>query len=226
MLSMTKRLAVSGLALGIIAATTGAASAQTNSLFGNSGTSGRTTGTTGGGGTTGRSGTGAGQGGLTGNALNSGIGSTQFGDLSNSTGQSGFVGVGDNAGRFVGNRNAAQQTNQLSRNFQGARAGNTNVQPGANNNTQLKIRPIHRVAFNYSPRTIGRLQSSLNTQFTKLAQRNPRFQGLTLALNGSNEVVLRGTVNSEATRKLAAAMAKLEPGVRTVKNEIVVKPSN
>lgn len=109
-------------------------------------------------------------------------------------------------------------------NVQGVRGGNRNVQPGANGQTQLKIRPIHRVAFTYSPRTIVKLNTSLKTQFVQLASRNPRFQGLTLALNSNREVVLRGTVKDAATRKLAAAMARLEPGVRTVKNEIVVMP--
>ena len=158
--------------------------------------------------------------------MNSGIGSTQLGDLSNTVGASGFVGRSDNSGRFVGNVNAAQQTTRNSRNFQALQGGNRNVQPGATGQTRLKIRPVHRVAFTYSPRGTARIGASLNLQFTKLAQRHPRFQGLTLALNGSNEVVIRGTVKTESTRKLAAAMARLEPGIRKVKNEIVVKSGN
>lgn len=222
MKTLIHRIAVSGLAIGLIGILATSASAQANSLFGNSSP------TNTGGGTANRGSAVGGAGGgtqLQGNALTGGIGTTELGDLANTVGQGAFVGRSDNTGRFVGNANASQQTNNSQQRFRGVQnTGGRNVQPGANSGgqTRLTVRPVHRVAFSFQSRTPAKLQSALTRQFVKLASRNPRFQGLTLALNGSSEVVIRGTVKTESARRLAAAMAKLEPGVRSVKNEIVV----
>ncbi|GAB4146748.1 MAG: hypothetical protein Tsb009_19600 [Planctomycetaceae bacterium] len=226
-------LTVIFLGVGLLSISAEDATAQTNSLFGNNGPIGQTGGTTGRG-TGGVGGTGS----LTGNPLNSGgPGATQLGDLSNTINQGGFVGRSDNAGRFVGNANAGQQTNRSNRTFRGVQGRTTPRTTGGGNFNRAGFggtagtgstgvfRPVHRVAFRHPVRSSAKINASLNQLVKRLAERSSRFKGLTIASHSNGEVVLRGTVESEATRKLAAAMMKLEPGVRSVKNELTVQAS-
>ena len=209
-------LQITATSVGLFVACSSSLFAQANSL----GTAGGNTGR----GTTGTGGTG-GTSSLTGNPLNTGgPGATQLGDISNTINQGGFVGRSDNTGRFVGNTRASQQSTQTSRTFRGMQGGGNRNQGGSASRSTSVFRPVHRVAFTFSPRTNAKIRTSLQSRMTRLSTRSPKFNGLTLAMNPKGEVVLRGTVQSESTRNLAAAMVKLEPGVRSVKNEINVLP--
>ncbi len=208
----------------------GTASAQSNSLFGSSGPL-ATTGTglsNGGGGRTGTTGLGSGgvgQGTTGGNALGTQAGQAQIGQLSNTIG-SGFVGRGDNAGRLIGQQNASQQGGNTNRTFQGVNnntARNANQNFNAQGNTQNTIRPVVRVAFRHRLRTTAVLNTTVRTRFRRLAVRQPRFRGVTVAMVEGRNIVLRGTVDSDASKVLAENIARMEPGIRSVRNELVVK---
>lgn len=170
-----------------------------------------------------------------------GLGTSGTTGMSGTTGQAGaqtqgvtgqrrttFVGQG-NTGRFVGSAQASpqqgagrfQQNRGAGGNFgQDGGLQNANGQSNSGTAAQRIIRPQQRVAFTYKQPTAERTATALNTRFKKLSDRVD-VQGVTVETAGST-VTLRGTVASEDTRRLAAMMAGLEPGVRTVNNQITV----
>ncbi|MCH8828563.1 MAG: BON domain-containing protein [Planctomycetes bacterium] len=213
----------------IAAAMSASAEAQTNSLFGNSGplsTTGNAT-------QRGGSAVSGGGAGLSGNQLNTGApGTAQLGDLSSTIGQGGFIGRSDSAGRFVGNTNAGQQSTRTNRTFQAVQGGGNRGQTtggnfgrnaGGGSASQSIFRPVQRVAFVFQRRPVASVRASIQVRLDRLALRSARFKGLSFSMNGTSEVVLRGKVKTASTRNLVAALAKLEPGVRKVRNEIVVE---
>lgn len=178
----------------------------------------------------------------------SGMGTTGAGGLTGMTGQTGgaqggaqgttgqrrttFVGQA-NTNRFVGSAQASPQ--QGAARFQGNRGaggqgsfgqdGGFQNANGSGNNAgtaaQRIIRPQQRIAFNYRQPTAERTSAALSTRFKKLSDRVD-VQGVTVETAGST-VTLRGTVDSEDARRLAGMLVGLEPGVRTVNNQITVK---
>lgn len=226
----TSRLFAAAIATLAFAAFTDASHAQNNSLFGNTGgaTGGRTTGGTGGLGRTGGAagGLGGNTGGLPNNAnlIQGAAGGQRAG-----TGNAGFVGRNSNAGRFVGQQQAGTQTGRANRTFRAA--GNTGDPNQVNRNAagnrgtgnQPTVRPVLRIAFQFRPRTVARMNTNFSTRFQQLAARQPQFQGVSFNINTQGEVVLRGTVSSERAKNLAANLARFEPGVRKVKNQLVVR---
>ncbi len=151
----------------------------------------------------------------------------------------GQVGMAGNSGRFIGNNLAGQngganknQANQGNRgmNNQRGNRNNQNQQPGMQNNQnsganmkgkKSALRPQLRVAFNAAKRSPAALATSVDTRFQKLSRR-AEFQKVEAA-HVDGQVVLRGEVATPEARRLAGMIASLEPGVRSVKNEIVVK---
>lgn len=191
---------------------------QTNSLFPNNSTAAQT----------GRGGTG--------NQTVAGApGTTQLGQLSNNAAQGGFVGRNDNTGRFVGNTIAGQQNANSNRNFGGSRGGtarggqnnfNRNNGFGSRGATQRPlIRPVHRIAFRYTASTRTTISTKLQSQYLRITRsNNPQgMTGVNVKLNNRNLVTITGVVGSESDKKLAAALARLEPGVRSVSNKLVVR---
>lgn len=221
------------------------AEGQTQSLFGSRGPAGQI-GSNLTGSLVGRSSTqGIGQGpglGLTGQPLTGstfGMGTT--GGLQSGTAgtQQGFVGRRDNAGRFVGNQLAGQQT-LSSAGRQGGlagfggtgRFGNRGFQAGARGFGQqpgaaaerAPVRPRQRIAFSYPQRSGRSIQQSLATRLARISLRQPGLQGINVTMQEDGVAVLRGQVGSEEDRRLAAIMVRLEPGVRSVQNELSVAP--
>jgi osmotically-inducible protein OsmY len=161
--------------------------------------------------------------------------------------RSGFIGRDDNANRFVGSsgagaqggagqqgRNGLNQRNQMNRNQQGQNRnrgnaqnqqfmnqGNQNFGGGSGQQQQRTIRPRQKVAFTYPATSQTKLQTALNTRFDKLAKR-AGFEGVQIVADG-DKVTLRGQVDTEDTRKLAAMLASIEPGVSSVTNELTVQ---
>lgn len=155
--------------------------------------------------------------------------------------QAAFVGRGDNAGRFVGNQMAGQQTsangggsqfrNSASqfRNLGGRAAGGTqgSFNPGRNGSqagtSRLVFRPKQRIAFSFPERESSSLAAALTAHFDRLSYRAPGLAGVNVVLDGEGAVTLKGVVDSAETKQLAAIMARMEPGVRTVQNELTVR---
>lgn len=168
----------------------------------------------------------AGQTGLTGPQI-----STELGALSATVGQGGFVGRADNAGRFVGNANAGQQSIQGTNvtggggqfGNRGQGQGGFNQQNNFNQQTRRTVRPQQKIAFTYPQRAQAAIETNLNSQFQRLQTRRPELQDVQIQLAENSVVILRGAVRSEDDKKLAAMLAGMEPGVRSVQNELAIE---
>lgn len=156
---------------------------------------------------------------------------------------SGFVGNSQNSGRFVGSQFSGQQQVQgggnSGRNTFGSSAsrgrGNTGRrttttnQRGRNSNTK-RVRPRLRVAFITQPRSMTTVKASLDTRFSKLLSRRTELAGVSISVGKvAGHLVLAGKVPNESALKKAAALVRMEPGVRKVDNQLVIaqaEPTN
>ncbi|MCA9067693.1 MAG: BON domain-containing protein [Planctomycetaceae bacterium] len=160
--------------------------------------------------------------------------------MSQTIGQGGFVGGSDTAGRFIGSQQAGQQSIQATATgatgrggqFGGGQFGNRsssfNQQGGFNNRqsgsqSRRVVRPRLQIAFDHTPRPVATVQTNLNTGFDRLRTSRTELRNVQVQVGSNREVVLRGRVGSENDKKLAAMLARLEPGVRTVKNELTIE---
>jgi len=152
--------------------------------------------------------------------------STDFGN--------GFIGRSDNAGRFIGSQFAGQQQSRINSgsNFGGGfgRGGGFNSgnfaqfgQYGNNSQSRArKIRPRQRIAFKF-PRLKGvAISTTLATRFTGLSVNTPALKGLGIKVDDKGTAVLTGNVDSDYAKRLAANLVRLEPGVRTIDNQLQV----
>ena len=64
--------------------------------------------------------------------------------------------------------------------------------------------------------------NSLKVRFQNLTLRRPQFQGVSLNLGENGAVSLSGRVESDSTKRLLALLVRMEPGVRSVSNELTV----
>ena len=199
------------LVVPLVCALTAAASAQTNSLFGNSGALSNSGSNRGGTGTTGRSG----QGGQGGPAVNTEAGT---GGVNTSFG-SGFVGRSDSSGRFVGSQFSGQQRVQGGNQFRRTRGQQFQ---GNKTSARAVLRPRARIAFRYTKPDVERVQSKLAARFAKLASDRVIFRGLVVTTDDKGTVTLRGTVEDPESARLVANVVRLEPGVRGVRNELKI----
>jgi osmotically-inducible protein OsmY len=165
-----------------------------------------------------------------------GMGATGMGQGMGMTGAQGAGGAAGQAGRFVGQTNnrfvgmaaaGQQQPQNQNRNNQNRNNANRNQaqnqnqnQAGAGANSQRAIRPRLTVNFDYPLPTVQKTTTVLSKRFEKLSKR-AAFKGVTLEADGGL-VTLRGEVDTPETSRLAAMLTRLEPGVRTVQNELTV----
>ena len=179
---------------------------------------------------------GAGIGGAAGGLGNSATGASPlasqvngFGTLGQTVGTTGFVGRANQAGGLVGSRTAGQQTglgnlggagNRLGGNRNG---GNSNGNQNGNSSPpKLTVRPVQRIAFGYEAPTPAATRTAVTTRLASLSTRRPELTGVTVTVDDKGRHVLSGTVPSDSARGLAAALARLEPGVREVVDELTV----
>ncbi len=134
-------------------------------------------------------------------------------------------------GRFVGNQLAGQQNaGAATGNLRGGFANRGNTTGGGNQNgrnsgerPRTVIRPRQVVAFSFPRPTQVAIRSTLETRFSRWVSRSPEMQGVTVRLTEPGVVVLEGEVADAATSRLVAMLARLEPGVREVRNELAVQ---
>ena len=144
------------------------------------------------------------------------------GTLGDQVGQ-GFTGR-QNTG-FVGNRNAAQSNTGASSMQQyfnqfGNQNQRSNQNSSANSNVK-RVRPQQRIAFTYPRVNLTQTQVDMGDRLGRLA----KVQGGSTVVSDEGVATLTGRVASEDDKRLAEAMARLEPGVRSVKNDLVVMPT-
>jgi hypothetical protein len=83
------------------------------------------------------------------------------------------------------------------------------------------IRATVRPDFKPTPGSVP----SISTRLADRKSRSPiqdRMRGVEVALSGG-EITLRGTVATDADKRLMERMMLLEPGINSVKNELVVQ---
>jgi len=202
-----------------------AAQAQSQGLFGssNSALSATSTRPSAGGGISGEAAFQGSGSGFTGPQIS---GADQLGALSEQIGQGPFIGGSDNAGRFVGNERAGQQTlggsgPQFVRGGGGAGGFNaTNRQTTPSN--QPVIRPQLRIDFNFQPRARASVSTSLDRVLQRYPAENVVGGPLDIIVGPDGTVVVSGMVRSEKAAALALALVRLEPGVRNVVDQLVI----
>lgn len=137
-------------------------------------------------------------------------------------GQGGFVGRNDSSGRFVGNTQAGGQAAfQQTPNFGNRSAASGQSNRGSTSSTRNLnvVRPVLRIAFTHPTIGAGKASDSLKSQIERI-KNNERFTDIGIAIDDKATVTLTGEVETSHEAKLLALIARMEPGVRKVKNEI------
>jgi hypothetical protein len=172
-----------------------------------------------------------------------GLGGMQAGD-------SAFVGRDDTAGRFVGDQRVGQLTTPTadSRQFSnfGGNRGRGAAQAGFQQNMgrfgaqqngnrsrsgvtgeapRRVIRPRQEIAFPYPQHEAATVSTRLSTRFGQISSRQAELQGVSVEINAQGAAILTGTVATDEAEKLAGILARLEPGVRSVANQLTVAGS-
>ena len=221
------------------------AAAQTQSLIGSQGSassSSRSRSASAGGNQAGQS--------LVGNQAGLG-GNTQINTEAGATGintdfGTGLVGRRDVGERFVGNQQAGQQrgrSSSSSRRFSATRSPTVSTSSvgrsatsgsrfrsstgfGGTSTTSLgTFRPQYRIAFATAPHPRIAIRQVVRTRLQKILAPRVKLRDLQVEVQGNGQVVLRGEVDSEAARRLAENLIRLEPGVRSIRNELTVQPA-
>lgn len=148
------------------------------------------------------------------------------------TNQNGFLG-GRNSQTFLGGNQRNAQTNQQQQQNQFGNRNNRgrqnqmdmndfDQQSQSGQDSRRAIRPQQKVAFDVPRREAVEIRSTLQTRFETVSQ-NLKLRDVTCDLDGEGVVTLRGSVESKSSKLLAANMARLEPGVKRVVNEIDIQ---
>lgn len=171
--------------------------------------------------------------GLTGQPLSGAAGSSTLGGRQQQGAGTGFVGRGDD-GAFIGNnQRTGQQANRGNARRGGANLGNRaaqrtgtnfgNDQPNRNGTTsQRVIRPRQKIAFDFPRRPGTTVSSDLNVRYQQLSSSQRSFSEVSVTVDAEGTATLVGSVDSAESARLAELMARLEPGVRNVQNELTI----
>jgi hypothetical protein len=148
-----------------------------------------------------------------------------------------IVGRDDTAGRFVGDQRLEQfgqggNTGRNSRDF--GNRGNRNFDArsgagGAGRNPQrarAAIRPRQRIAFSYPIRAAETVNIELTRQLLEIAEVQTELAGVAVTIDDSGVATITGTVDTQEQRRLAELLVRLEPGVRSVRNEMTIDGAN
>jgi len=200
----------------------------------------QTTGTTGmtggfgsgltGSGTAGLSSTGSS--GITSGTGTSGTGSTGTGatgttgaNATGSTAAQTFVG-GNATQAFVGGGLQGTQPNS-NRQFQSIQdmQSQTGTQ-GQTTGTPREIRTTMSIGFSFptatAAQTSGRLSRANSVSLIRFTASRPEFSGISVAMTSQGVAVLTGSTLSTESKRLAANLIRLQPGVRKVDNQVAV----
>lgn len=173
--------------------------------------------------------------GMTGTTGMTGAGGQQGSGFLGRSASTQFLGSNQTSTQQLGGNRGLNGMNGMNQIGQGGRGNNgRNNRGNANNNNQFmnqqgggsrqqqqkQVRPQLTVDFAYPQPTAAKMTQHLDTRFQKLATRLPVKNVQIVAVDGV--VTLRGQVASEDKRKLAENLARLEPGVKSIQNELTV----
>lgn len=179
---------------------------------------------------------GTGMGGSTG-----GFGQTNTGMGGMGTQQgTGFLGVNNNQNQFLGRNvqqgqtgangmlnqngmnNNRRTTNNRGMNNNQQMMNNQQMQgmggAGGANRQQVTIRARQKIAFTHTAPDLPTVSSKLETRLNKMPAL--KSSKVNLSVSDKGVLILKGEVASAEQAKLAENMARLEPGVRTVQNDL------
>ena len=144
-------------------------------------------------------------------------------------GNSGFVGRTSTA--MAGNARATQTGMNSSRSgtrsmMTNGGSGNFGQQQPQNASNSMKrssaIRPRQRVAFEVNAKSPATVVAGATTRLDRISSKNPSLKQVGISLQG-DQIVLSGKVKSASDSRLAEHLLRLEPGVRSVRNELQVE---
>lgn len=196
---------------------------NSNAAASNSGTAGAGAGVGGAAAATSTQGSGAGSRTNTQSRMNS-ANEPQFnagdGTVGSRVGRNAFVGQGDTS--FVGTRDTARMANgDFNPQFNAINDPSTSQRRANSGTTNVKrARPQQRISFEYPKANLVRTQVEMSQRFKRLKT----VSGADTSISDEGVAVLTGTVVNDDARKLAEALARLEPGVRSVNNQLQVVP--
>jgi len=170
--------------------------------------------------------------------------SSMFGNQNRRTNNS-FVGRSNNrTGRSNNNRTNQRGSNQrrrFNRSSSGRRGNNRansssrnqrqSGRPSGNtaNRSRRIIRPRQQIAFDFPKPAATSIATTVRAHFTEFSSQQPTLAGIHIDLNGEGRLTLSGKTASAETKRLAEMLARIEPGVRSIQNEITVtatEPTN
>lgn len=162
--------------------------------------------------------------GLTGNSSFAGTVPGESTAISNAT-QS-FIGSNATQG-FVGGASQAGNQQGSNRQFEAIQNDQSQQSTGQQSGTVRAIRTALRVGFAFptasQSQINGRLASANLATLGRFTTRRPELSEINVAMNLDGVAVLTGSTTSVETRRLAANLMRLQPGVRKVDNQIVVQ---
>jgi hypothetical protein len=151
-----------------------------------------------------------------------------------------FIGRNSANDRFVGSQASGQgsgrTTNRTTNRSSRTTTRRNNNQNGFNmqnfqnadrnrgsSRSRVAIRPQQRIAFSYPQPSAAGISTALQSRFDRVADRQASLAEIAITTEADGVVVLKGEVASEDSKRLAAMIARLEPGVRSVRNELTVR---
>jgi hypothetical protein len=190
-----------------------------------------TGGGTGGLGASGAGGLGGALGSLTGNRGATGAGATGMGAMGAAGANSGFVGrtntamAGNSrAGQNAGNTGGARPTSRGGAGMD-ANQNQSNLANAGAVKKSSSIRPRQRVAFDFNPKSSAKVATTISTRLDRISLKNPSLKQVTVAVAG-NQIVLTGKVKTPEQSRLAENLLRLEPGVRSIRNELEIEQAS
>ncbi len=131
-----------------------------------------------------------------------------------------FIG-GNNTGSFVGG--AVATDNNANRLFRALAEASVPTGGNQQTGTPRSVPTSLRIAFSYPAPTGGSsLAPDAGFAINRVALLRPEFRSVSVSVSSIGVAVLDGAVDNAATRRLAANLIRLRPGVRKVENRILI----
>jgi hypothetical protein len=136
-----------------------------------------------------------------------------------------FIGANETQG-FIGGATGTNNQQRSNRQFQ-AIQNNNQQQTQQATGTPRAIKTTLRVGFAFpsAPQLAnsGRLANANVPSLNRFIPQRPELASINVDLNSSGLAVLTGSASNGDTRRLAANLMRLQPGVRKIDNQVIVQ---